>query len=92
VSERVQMSNHTATKAEVAKTLATPQVNGKSDHSGKAKMSYAEQKARSPLKAIRQHCRDCMGGQVVEVRECPIPKCPLYPFRFGHRIKKGKAI
>ena len=37
----------------------------------------------TPLKAIRAKCLDCMGGQVKEVRLCPIPECPLYLFRLG---------
>lgn len=35
------------------------------------------------LKAIRQNCIDCSGGSVAEVRDCVIPKCPMYPFRMG---------
>jgi hypothetical protein len=26
---------------------------------------------------------ECSCGQTSEVKECPIVKCPLYPFRFG---------
>jgi len=51
---------------------------------------------RSPLKAIRKHCIDCSGGSEKEVRECVIPDCPLYPFRFGMGLtaamKKGKQV
>ncbi len=43
---------------------------------------------RSPLKAIRRHCLECSGGSPNEVRLCPIETCPLYGFRFGHRLPK----
>ncbi len=39
--------------------------------------------ATNPVKAIRLKCRDCMSDQTSEIRKCPIPTCPLYPFRFG---------
>jgi hypothetical protein len=37
------------------------------------------------LRAIRRKCLDCSGGSSAEVRQCAIPNCPLYPFRFGKR-------
>lgn len=47
-----------------------------------------------PLRAIRSKCRDCCGGQVVEVRRCQIIDCPLWPYRMGRRprpadVEKG---
>ena len=36
-----------------------------------------------PVKAIRNYCLECSGGQPSEVRKCPITQCPLYPFRFA---------
>jgi len=39
--------------------------------------------AISPLKAIREKCLDCMGGQASEIKLCPCGECPLYLFRFG---------
>ena len=39
----------------------------------------------TPLKAIRANCLDCCGSSPKEVRLCPREKCPLYPYRFGHR-------
>jgi len=36
-----------------------------------------------PIKAIRAHCLDCSGGSREEVKLCTLPKCALYPFRFG---------
>jgi len=40
-------------------------------------------KHKSPLKAIRAKCIDCMCGQKYEVRLCPSTDCDLHPFRFG---------
>lgn len=37
----------------------------------------------TPVKAIRAKCLDCSFFQPSEVRNCPITKCPLYPFRMG---------
>ena len=41
----------------------------------------------TPIKAIRAKCIDCCAGQPKEVRLCSIEKCPLYPYRMGHRPK-----
>ena len=41
----------------------------------------------TPIKAIRAKCLDCCCDSSKEVRLCPSPKCPLYPYRFGHRPK-----
>ena len=48
----------------------------------------AEKVNRSPLKAIRRHCIECCGGLAQEVRLCPLKSCPLYGFRFGHRLPR----
>ena len=47
---------------------------------------------RTPIKAIRAKCLDCTCNQVVEVRNCPIKKCPLYEYRMGHRPKKDEIV
>ena len=39
---------------------------------------------RTPLKAIRAKCLDCMCDQPQEVRLCPCEPCPLWPYRMGH--------
>lgn len=39
----------------------------------------------TPMKAIRAKCLDCCCGSPSEVRLCPSEKCPLYPYRSGHR-------
>lgn len=41
----------------------------------------------TPMKAIRAKCLDCSCGSSNEVKKCPITKCPLYPYRTGHRPK-----
>ena len=37
----------------------------------------------NPVKAIRAFCVECSNGSTTEIKECPVNKCPLYPFRFG---------
>lgn len=37
----------------------------------------------TPLRAIRDKCLECSGGNKQEVQECVIAHCPLYPFRMG---------
>ena len=39
----------------------------------------------TPIKAIRKKCLDCSCGQLVEIRECPVINCTLYPYRMGRR-------
>ena len=40
-------------------------------------------KITNPVKAIRAYCVECTCGSTVEVKCCPIDRCPLHPFRFG---------
>ena len=50
-------------------------------------MRYQPKKHKSPLKAIRENCIECMGGvgnnpwKLVE--ECAAVDCALHDFRFG---------
>lgn len=44
-------------------------------------------KALTPIKAIRAKCLDCCCGAKQEVRFCSLKKCPLHPYRMGHRPK-----
>ena len=37
----------------------------------------------NPVKAIREKCIDCCCGSTVEVKECTVVSCPIYPFRLG---------
>lgn len=39
----------------------------------------------TPMKAIRLKCLECCAGQRLEVRECLLKTCPLFPYRMGHR-------
>jgi hypothetical protein len=43
----------------------------------------------SPLKAIREKCRDCTCNQEVQIRECTIKLCALWPYRMGRYPKAG---
>lgn len=43
-----------------------------------------EARKMTPLRAIREKCRECSGGSAAEVRDCPITGCPLYRYRDGH--------
>ncbi|NIQ01605.1 MAG: hypothetical protein GWM98_15470 [Nitrospinaceae bacterium] len=45
-------------------------------------------KQKSPARAIRAMCIECMGGSGMQdakerIRECAATACPLYEFRFG---------
>lgn len=44
----------------------------------------------SPIKAIREKCIDCSGGNDAEVRKCVAVACALWPFRMGHNPFYGK--
>lgn len=37
----------------------------------------------SPMKAIREKCVDCCGGNRHEIKVCPVKSCMLWPFRYG---------
>jgi len=41
----------------------------------------------TPLKAIKKHCIECMGGVKKEVARCTAPKCALFNYRDGHNPK-----
>lgn len=45
----------------------------------------------TPIRAIRAKCLDCVCGQAKEVRLCPSEKCPLHPYRMGHRPKDNNG-
>ena len=47
---------------------------------------------KSPLKAIRAFCIDCMGGQVREVKLCPSQICPLHAFRMGKNPYRKREL
>ena len=35
------------------------------------------------LRAIKLKCLDCSTYNILEIKECPVKNCPLYPFRLG---------
>jgi len=41
--------------------------------------------SKSPLKAIRAHCRDCCNNSYKAIEFCSCPDCALWPYRFGIR-------
>ena len=43
----------------------------------------AGHKPQSPLRAIREKCRDCSCYQLNEIRACEAVNCALWPFRAG---------
>ena len=49
---------------------------------------YQPKKLKSPVKAIREFCIECMGGRDSEgnakhISECQVPVCALFEIRFG---------
>ena len=48
--------------------------------------------ALTPLKAIRAKCLDCSNDQRKEVKECPITKCPIWPYRMGKRPAVDESV
>ena len=49
---------------------------------------YKPKKKKNPVKVIREHCIECMGGQeseghVKRISECCSQDCALFEFRFG---------
>ena len=50
-------------------------------------------KNQTPVQAIRAKCIDCSGGQLAEVRFCPLNDCPLHPFRMRRNPNcKGRKV
>ena len=43
----------------------------------------------TPMRAIRAKCLDCCNNSPQKVRLCEIRTCPLYPYKSGHKPKKG---
>jgi hypothetical protein len=49
---------------------------------------YKPKKHKSPVKAIREFCFECIGDRLVDgvrtlIAECASPDCAVYEFRFG---------
>lgn len=58
------------------------------------KERQARKPIRSPLKAIRAHCLECLVGSTQDIKNCTGPLligddrvCWLHPYRFGRRSK-----
>ena len=49
-------------------------------------------KTSTPIKAICAKCIDCSCGQLKEIKECTMKKCPLWPYRMGRRPKVDNSI
>ncbi len=47
---------------------------------------------RSPTKAMRAFCVDCMGNQHAEVRRCTSIGCALWPYRLGRNPFHGSGV
>ena len=46
----------------------------------------------NPLRAIREKCLDCSCQQPIEVKECPVKACALWPFRMGVNPFRAKRV
>jgi len=46
----------------------------------------------NPLRAVREKCLDCTCQQPIEVRECTVKTCALYPFRMGVNPYRAKRV
>lgn len=44
----------------------------------------------NPVRAIREKCLDCTCQQPVEVKECTVKTCALWPFRMGTNPYRSK--
>lgn len=58
---------------------------------------YKPNKHKSPIKAIREMCIQCMGtrenpGYQILIQTCPSSSCPNYEFRFGKNPYNKKTL
>lgn len=44
------------------------------------------------LRAIRLKCLDCSSYNILEIKECPVKNCPLYPFRQGKNPFRKRTL
>lgn len=47
---------------------------------------------RNVLRAIRLKCYDCSSYNIIEIKECPVKECPLYPFRQGNNPFRKRTL
>jgi hypothetical protein len=59
---------------------------------------YKPKKHKSPVKAIREKCIECMGGRGTGqnynklIKECASSECPTHDFRFGTNPHNKKNL
>jgi hypothetical protein len=46
----------------------------------------------NPMRAIREKCLDCTCQQPIEVKECTVKMCALWPFRMGTNPYRSKRV
>jgi len=46
----------------------------------------------NPMRAIREKCLDCTCQQPIEVKECTVTTCALYPLRMGVNPYRAKRV
>lgn len=46
---------------------------------------------KTPMRAIRQQCAECMGGHTHEIKDCVDQGCPLWPYRLAAKPKPGSV-
>ena len=65
------------------------------------KNTSLKEQPRSPIKAIRKKCVECMGGDSKAIDECSSVTCTLWPFRYGKnpfrevseaQVQRGKEL
>ena len=49
-------------------------------------------KKLTPIKAIRQKCRECQENHYSLVRNCEIKDCPLYLYRLGCNLNRSGCM
>ena len=47
---------------------------------------------KTPVKAIREYCLECAGGNKQEVKACSMIKCLIWYYRMGHRPDLSKKL
>lgn len=72
--------------------MARAQETRKAGAEARQKMKESGVDLKTPIKAIRAKCMDCCGFQYSEVEKCTVPKCPLFPYRFGKRPRELSDI
>ena len=49
-------------------------------------------KPKTPIRSIREKCKDCCGGIIKEIRLCENQHCALWPYRMGCRPTSKRAV